>query len=142
MSKGFALIQEGLTSLGYGPLVADGIPGPKSLAALLRCHQMGGAPNVAAPVASPVAATSRMVDYPDRAGMVAFYGPAGGPDCTAGSVTLPFPFPLASAQTPLALAPSLRARSSAFSHITSPAIEGGGLMTLANCIRATAAWWI
>lgn len=46
MSKGFADIQRGLNDLGYGPLIADGIPGPKSLAALLRCHQMGGAPNI------------------------------------------------------------------------------------------------
>ena len=29
------------------------------------------------------------------AAMTAFYGPAGGPKCTAGSARLPFPFPLA-----------------------------------------------
>lgn len=29
------------------------------------------------------------------AALTAFYGPAGGPRCTAGSCTLPFPFPLA-----------------------------------------------
>jgi hypothetical protein len=29
------------------------------------------------------------------AALTAFYGPAGGRDCTAGTCTLPFPFPLA-----------------------------------------------
>ena len=33
--------------------------------------------------------------YPPQSGVAAFYGPAGGRDCTAGSVSLPFPFPLA-----------------------------------------------
>jgi hypothetical protein len=33
--------------------------------------------------------------YPAQSGVAAFYGPAGGRDCTAGSVALPFPFPLA-----------------------------------------------
>jgi hypothetical protein len=33
--------------------------------------------------------------HPMQSGVAAFYGAAGGPDCTAGSVALPFAFPLA-----------------------------------------------
>ena len=41
--------------------------------------------------ASPVPSSP----FPPQSGVAAFYGPAGGKDCTAGSVVLPFPFPLA-----------------------------------------------
>lgn len=62
MSKGFADIQRGLNDLGYGLLETDGIPGPKSLAALLRCHQMGGAPKAATvPVTHSASGLSRIV---------------------------------------------------------------------------------
>ena len=43
-------------------------------------------------VATPSAVSA---PYPTQSGVAAFYGAAGGPDCTAGSCLLPFAFPLA-----------------------------------------------
>lgn len=62
----------------------DGDFGPKTLAASMALLQ----PTPAHP---QVLGTS----WPRQADVAAFFGPAGGPDCTAGSVTLPFAFPLA-----------------------------------------------
>lgn len=47
---------------------------------------------VPAPVTTPDAPSG---PWPRQDAVAAFYGPAGGPDCTAGSVALPFAFPLA-----------------------------------------------
>lgn len=88
MSQGFALIQKGLISLNYGPLTADGIPGPKSLQAMSDCLANGGKEKT-------VVSSAPSSKYPNRAGMVDFYGAAGNPDCTAGSVVLPFSFAIA-----------------------------------------------
>lgn len=61
----------------------DGDFGPATLAASMALLP-GSAPE-------PVAASG---PWPTQAGMAAFFGPAGGRDCTAGSVALPFAFPL------------------------------------------------
>lgn len=44
---------------------------------------------------SATAPQAQSQPYPAQSGVAAFYGPAGGRDCTAGSVALPFAFPLA-----------------------------------------------
>lgn len=62
----------------------DGIFGPNDLAASLAL--LPGSTPTPAPVSAP---------YPLQSGVAAFYGAAGGPDCTSGSCTLPFAFPLA-----------------------------------------------
>lgn len=65
----------------------DGIFGPNDLRASLALIQ---APQDApAPVAAPSGA------WPRQGAVAAFYGPAGGPACTAGRCVLPFAFPLA-----------------------------------------------
>jgi len=65
-------------------LTADGDFGPGTLAASMAL--LPGAVATPAPVSKP---------YPPQSGVAAFYGPAGGRDCTAGSVALPFPFVIA-----------------------------------------------
>lgn len=62
----------------------DGEFGENDLAVSLAL--LTGSTPKAAPVSAP---------YPLQSGVAAFYGAAGGPDCTAGSVALPFAFPLA-----------------------------------------------
>lgn len=62
----------------------DGQFGPRDLEASMRL--LPGSFAKPAPVSGP---------YPPQSGVAAFYGAAGGPDCTAGSCVLPFPFPLA-----------------------------------------------
>lgn len=51
MSKGTALIQEGLASLGYDPGPVDGLPGPRTFAAVDAYRAAQGAPNARAPAA-------------------------------------------------------------------------------------------
>ena len=70
-------------------VVADGDFGPATLAASMLL--LPGA----APPKLPASATSPSLAYPRQADMVAFYGPAGGPACTAGKVYLPMPFTIA-----------------------------------------------
>jgi len=62
----------------------DGDFGPNTLKASMAL--LPGA------VATPSAVSA---PYPPQSGVAAFYGAAGGPDCTAGSCALPFAFPLA-----------------------------------------------
>ena len=52
MSKGFALIQEGLQSLGYDPGPIDGIYGPKGAAALMAAGAAGFAPKTMQPASA------------------------------------------------------------------------------------------
>ncbi len=63
---------------------ADGNFGPGTLKA-----SMALLPDAPDPVAAPVTV------WPAQSDVAAFFGPAGGADCTAGRVVLPFPFPLA-----------------------------------------------
>lgn len=86
----------------YNPLViplqealglkGDGLFGPASTAATLEAAQDGRLTVQDAPVTAPSAIAAL---FPRQADMVEFYGPAGGPDCTAGRVDLPMPFVLA-----------------------------------------------
>jgi peptidoglycan hydrolase-like protein with peptidoglycan-binding domain len=87
MSKGTALIQEGLISLGYAPGKADGLFGAKTEKALWEYLSKKGAPMLAP--AAPVSG------IPAQADVRKFYGEAGGPECTAGRCVLPTPFYLA-----------------------------------------------
>jgi hypothetical protein len=64
-------------------VTADGVAGPRTMAALDRVL----------PVSRPD--TTAKPFWPTQAGVPAVFGPAGGPDCTAGRVSLPFAFPLA-----------------------------------------------
>lgn len=61
-------------------LKVDGDPGPATWAKLDELAPKQGA---------------QFVWPASYAGMTAFYGPPGGPDCTAGRAVLPFAFPLA-----------------------------------------------
>ena len=69
----------------------DGDFGTETLARSMAL--LGYAPQ-AAPE-RPASASNASSAYPRQADMVAFYGPAGGPDCTAGIAVLPMPFVIA-----------------------------------------------
>ncbi len=94
MSKGLHLIQQGLVDLGYQPGPPDGLWGPQTRAAVNALAAADGAPRQAAQ-AAPVALAAPSGQWPRQAAVAAFYGPAGGADCTAGRCILPFAFPLA-----------------------------------------------
>jgi hypothetical protein len=68
----------------------DGDFGPLTMAAATAA--LGNAPATAPAVFQTEA---RGITYPRQGEMAAFYGPAGGPACTAGKVKLPFPFIIA-----------------------------------------------
>ncbi len=78
-------------------LTADGLPGPKTQAAIASFRAVRG--DVAAPNRDfvPVAldASAAVRQWPTQAQCTSFYGPPGGPRCTAGIVRLPIPFRLA-----------------------------------------------
>ena len=79
-------------------LPADGVRGPVTTAEILNAADEGRLTAVArvpAPVTSPVPLQSDLPDWPRQSGVTAFYGTAGAPACTAGSVILPFPFVIA-----------------------------------------------
>lgn len=86
---------------GFGPGAIDGRAGPATRAALAAWRARRGAgpqPGVPgqsdrreAPEPGPGAAQAA---YPRQSAMAPFYGPAGGPEATAGIVALPFPFRL------------------------------------------------
>lgn len=79
--------QAALADRGFYSGALDGDWGPATQRAF-------DAAMAAIPLAVPPAAASRVV-YPRQADLAAFYGPAGGPACTAGVVKLPFPFVIA-----------------------------------------------
>ena len=76
-----SLVHDWQRALG---LTADGEFGARTLAA-----SMALLPDALQPSPAPVRA------WPRQSDVAGFYGPAGAPACTAGSVVLPFPFPLA-----------------------------------------------
>lgn len=82
----------------YGGRI-DGDPGPMTVAALdvLVPADKPTPPPRPDPIPGPAIGPVRPAPaaWPHRDRLEAFFGPAGGPDCTAGSVRLPFPFPLA-----------------------------------------------
>lgn len=66
----------------------DGDPGPMTQAALKK--SLSNDPILSVPEPEDLGVT-----YPTQAKVVDFYGAAGGKDCTAGTVVLPFAFPIA-----------------------------------------------
>lgn len=75
-------------------LKADGKRGPVTTTAILQAADDGRL-HYDGPAEPIVGGTIPVWPRQDGASMTAFFGPAGGKDCTAGSVTLPFAFPLA-----------------------------------------------
>lgn len=70
---------------------ADGIRGDQTDRAILRAADDGLLTVVAAPAPAVPSAPTSPVRWPRRADVANHFGPAGGADCTAGSVVLPFP---------------------------------------------------
>lgn len=81
-------VQAQLQARGLYSGKIDGDPGPVTMAALARA--LSNDPILSVPEPADLGVT-----YPTQAKMVDFYGAAGGKDCTAGTVVLPFEFPLA-----------------------------------------------
>lgn len=74
----------------------DGIRGPVTTAEVLQAADNGRL--MVKPLADEPAAPMMPVHpakWPARADLESFFGPAGSPDCTAGSAVLPFPFVIA-----------------------------------------------
>ena len=82
------LLQDWQLKLG---VPADNHFGPRTYAASMAWR--GGAATAPQDAPKPVAAP--VTAWPRQGAVAAFYGPAGGPDCTAGRCVLPFAFPLA-----------------------------------------------
>ena len=76
-------------------IAADGDFGPATLAASMALVPGRAEPAQPPQTAAPVAHEAGLSDWPRQDGVAAFYGPAGAPACTAGSVVLPFPFVIA-----------------------------------------------
>lgn len=89
-----------LRALGYPVGTVDGLAGPQTAEALTRWNsdRFGTDWKVdRTPVVRPPQATTHpeQQKWPLQKDMTAFFGPAGGPRATRGSVTLPFPFRIA-----------------------------------------------
>ncbi|MEA5159959.1 M15 family metallopeptidase [Cereibacter johrii] len=92
--------QSALVGLGYDPGALDGTWGPKTAAATRALLAAAGAPYTSTPadpvkVPATAAAPVARFDSPAYSDMERTFGPAGGPDCTAGKVALPMPLRLA-----------------------------------------------
>jgi hypothetical protein len=86
-----------LGALGYQPGVIDGWAGHNTAEALTsylseRAGQSAAVERTPGPDYAP---SHLQAVYPLQRDMAAFYGPAGGNDCTAGIAELPFPFVIA-----------------------------------------------
>lgn len=89
-----AAAQIALDLLGHEPGRVDGLMGYNTREALNDFSAAGSKTSNAVPrVATEVHPTSAR--WPRQSDLESFYGPAGGLQCTAGSVRLPLPFPLA-----------------------------------------------
>lgn len=91
MSNGNALIQQGLIDLGYRDadgdiLKTDGLFGAATEFAAREWLAADGAEKPA---------QARDSEWPTQASVAKVFGPAGGPEATAGRCRLPFSFPLA-----------------------------------------------
>ncbi|NIZ11103.1 M15 family metallopeptidase [Pseudooceanicola sp. HF7] len=89
--------QVGLAQQGFEPGSVDGYAGQNTAEALTAWHD-AALGRVAAVGRKPLDAPRshpEQARYPRQADMQAFYGPAGGPQCTAGKVDLPFPMLIA-----------------------------------------------
>lgn len=92
-----------LSAMGYEPGEIDGYDGhntQEALAAWDHARSYDGKAETLpqraeATAPKPVAASRPFGPWPRQKDCPTFYGPAGGPNCTAGSVKLPFPFVVA-----------------------------------------------
>mgnify|MGYP000232690744 CR=1 FL=1 len=88
-------LQRQLNRLGFGPVDVDGdlVPRPRAAHAEATAAQTGKEPRFKRPGTRVIQATDWPVN--SERDINAFYGPAGGPKCTAGKVILPFSFRIA-----------------------------------------------
>lgn len=86
-----------LGAMGHNPGLVDGWAGHNTAEALTAWQsEMAGVSAAVERVPGPNYAPSHLQSaWPLQRDMAAFYGPAGGPDCTSGIVQLPFPFTIA-----------------------------------------------
>lgn len=82
--------QKRLAGMGLYSGAVDGWGGSATMKAL----QAALALPVTAPAPSDTAITVDALRWPRQSDVANFYGPAGGPDCTAGKVNSPVPFAL------------------------------------------------
>lgn len=92
-------VQAALTEMGHEPGPVDGYFGHNTREALIAClgeDVLGTGPvTVERAERCDTLSHPAQLAYPRQRDMEAFYGPAGGADCTAGKVALPFPLRLA-----------------------------------------------
>jgi len=88
-------LQRQLNCMGYGPLDVDGRYGPLTRAAHTAAAEDKDGSDT--PYKRPRTHVIQATDWPvnSEQDIGAFYGPAGGPDSTAGKVILPIPFVIA-----------------------------------------------
>jgi len=86
-----------LATMGHAPGAIDGWAGHNTAEALTAWQsEMAGLSAAVERTPVPgIVASHLQSAWPLQREMVAFYGPPGGPEATAGIVTLPFPFVLA-----------------------------------------------
>jgi D-alanyl-D-alanine carboxypeptidase-like protein/putative peptidoglycan binding protein len=85
-------VQAALTEGGFEPGKIDGYAGHntrEALATLYRLRETGSG-EFERQYAASARSHPAQLKYPLQRDMEAFYGPAGGPDCTAGRVNLPY----------------------------------------------------
>lgn len=82
--------QRRLKAMGFYAGQVDGWGGPATMQALQTALAM---PNTVS-VPSSNSLTPAAPRWPSQADVIEFYGPAGGPECTAGKVQSPVPFVL------------------------------------------------
>lgn len=88
--------QSCLNALGFQAGTVDGYEGHNTKNALESfLHAEGTGTKLIIKRPDSQIALGAQVNYPRQRDLEAFYGPAGGPDCTAGKVMLPFPFVIA-----------------------------------------------
>ena len=128
-------IRQWQEAIGVTP---DGDFGPATLAKSLA--KVAKAPQTAPEAHASASIPSQA--YPRQADMVAFYGPAGGADCTAGVVHLPMPFIIAwdKAQTVQSFRchkklaePFTRIFQQAFDHYGAGGLVARGLNIFGGC---------
>lgn len=88
MNHHIKAIQAALAGMNYDPGPIDGLFGDKTDFAVEEWQKNHGA-------AKPAPSPGTVAGWPKQADVARFYGEAGGRACTAGRVTLPFPFYLA-----------------------------------------------
>ncbi|WP_295044744.1 peptidoglycan-binding protein [uncultured Paracoccus sp.] len=88
--------QRVLGAMGYQPGVIDGYSGHNTSEALTAYHSSrAGARADVNRIPINARSSAAQSQWPTQANAAAFFGPAGGPACTAGRAVLPFAFPLA-----------------------------------------------